>query len=871
MCGIAGFYGFKNNNLLKRISDQLKHRGPDGEGFYIDENVSLLNRRLAIIDLKTGDQPIFNENKNIVVVYNGEIYNFNELKEKLKKAGHFFYTSTDTEVIVHGYEEWGLNCFDKFNGMFAIALYDKDKKRLILARDHFGIKPLYYSIFNNKLIFSSEIKPIFYSGLINKEPNDKVIYRYLLYRIHDDTKETFFKNIFRLMPGELLIVDFKKDKLNQKPKIYFQKFTTLENHLSQQKQRILDYNDNYQKKELLDFLLNTVKMRLISDVPVGSCLSGGLDSSTLVVLINQLLIKKYQETKSIGNLQKTFSAIFPKETNNEEHYIDILINSYPLIKNYKVRPNSKEFLNDLEDFILTQEEPTISSGPYAQYKVMQLASQYVKVVLDGQGIDEMLAGYLPYFFVYWKQLWKEKRFFKLLVELIFSYKILLFYLKEFLLNFFNFKKKVLIKKLVNLPNRNNCELTEFKPTTDNLKKRLIQDVFYNSLPALLRYEDKNSMRFSIEGRVPYLDFNFIKFIFSLKESDIIKNGKNKFILRWLMKDLLPDKILNRVDKIGFTTPEKHWFFELKDIFFDVFASESFANRKYFNQKEVLIAFNQFLKGNNDDTMIFWRLFNLEMWLRIFFDEKKHVDENKENIYQPNLGKKLTIRVNDKEYKRYPIKTKVFKRNDDLITLIKEYVHQFIQRFNLKENKFFLVISEKIVAITQGRSYFLWEIKPGLLAKVLSKFVKKTPYGIGLGSEWTMQLAIQEAGFFRIILAVIIAGIGKLFSVSGLFYRVAGSNISTIDGPTEYSVFPSNVSAKLPPKNPQLVAQKIDKSLKKIIGENFLGTVIIDANDLGQNVLGNTTNLPNDLIEKIFSDNPMGQAKEKTPLVMVVFN
>ena len=196
MCGIAGFVGFRDDNLIKQFSTWLEHRGPDGEGFYIDDEVALLSRRLAIIDVKGGDQPIYNEDESIVVVYNGEIYNYLELRSELEKTGHTFKTHSDTEVIVHGYEEWGDTCFDKFNGMFGIALHDKKRKRTLLVRDHFGIKPLYFcSPSTSRIMFSSEIKPLIYSGLISVEPNDRIIYRYLKYRIHDDGRETFLREL----------------------------------------------------------------------------------------------------------------------------------------------------------------------------------------------------------------------------------------------------------------------------------------------------------------------------------------------------------------------------------------------------------------------------------------------------------------------------------------------------------------------------------------------------------------------------------------------------------------------------------------------------------------------------------------------------
>ncbi|MBI4009078.1 asparagine synthetase B, partial [Candidatus Roizmanbacteria bacterium] len=321
MCGIAGFYGFRNDNLIEKFSKELTHRGPDGEGFYTDDNASLLNRRLAIIDRKGGDQPIYNEDKSVVVTYNGEIYNFRELRWALEKRGHNFATKSDTEVIVHGYEEWGEICFERFNGMFAVALYDLKKKKLILARDHFGIKPLYFSFINNsseilsrlnsnpdvhrdqsflaqpqnlrnrvgtpflkqkvsknfdslsslslQLMFSSEIKPLIYSGLIKKKPNDRIIYRYLKYRVHDDQRETFFAEVYRLMPGEYMTI--------QNSEFRIQNYTSLKEDLLNVKET--ERLGEYEIKKFKEKLIEAVRLRLISEVPVGTCLSGGLDSS----------------------------------------------------------------------------------------------------------------------------------------------------------------------------------------------------------------------------------------------------------------------------------------------------------------------------------------------------------------------------------------------------------------------------------------------------------------------------------------------------------------------------------------------------------------------------------------------------------------
>lgn len=867
MCGIAGFFGFRDNRLIKKISQNLSHRGPDDEGYYFNEEVSLLSRRLAIIDIKGGKQPIFNEDKTLVVVYNGEIYNFLELKKELEKKGHVFTTKTDTEVIIHSFEEWQETAFDKFNGMFAIALYDIKNNRLFLARDHFGIKPLYYAFINNKLIFSSEIKPIILSDLIEKKPNDRIIYRYLAFRVHDDSRETFFQGVYRLLPGEIMVVN-RENK--EKIKISFKKYT----HLEEKLKKIAKSNKKINEiiiKETRKYLFEIVNKRLVSDVPVGSCLSGGIDSSIIVSLINRILIDDKNYFPSIGKIQKTFSAIFPGHSNNEEKYINYLIKKSPQIKSYKVYPQPNEFIQDLEDFIKTQEEPTISTGPYAQYRVFKLAKNYVKVVLDGQGLDEILAGYIPYYFVYFNQLFKEKKYLKLIKELWFSRKIISPFLKELFFKLVGLKKIVLIDKLLRENFFKSFKDEIFNPITNNLKLRLINDIFYNSLPALLRYEDKNSMRFSIEGRVPFLDYNFLLFIFSLSDEAIIKNGINKFIVKKACQDLIPKEILFRKNKIGFTTPEQDWFFFLKDKILEIFSSESFGRRKYFNQKEIILAFIDFLEGKNNETMVFWRLLNLELWLRIFFDKKENNKEEEKQKLKPNLGKKLIINVDGIDYFRFPIKTKIIRKNDNLYKLIPQSVSFLLKENFLKNKNFFLVISEKILAVSQGRSFFIWEIKPSFLAKILSSFVTKTPYGIGLGSPWTMELAIREVGLFKILLASLISFITRPFGIKGLFYKIAGEDIGCIDGPTEYSVYPSNISAKLPPKDADLFSQKIDLILRHKFGkQNFLGVAVIDANDLGQKVLANTTPLSEKLIGNIFSDNPMGQTDEQTPLTIVVF-
>jgi len=612
---------------------------------------------------------------------------------------------------------------------------------------------------------------------------------------------------------------------------------------------------------------------------VGTCLSGGLDSSTTVLTINKLLNEHDAEAEAVGAKQNTFSAVFPGSINDEERYIDAALGlCQGNVASHKVIPTPDGFLKDLEDFVRTQEEPTISTGPYAQYKVMQEAHKHVTVLLDGQGADEMLAGYYPYYFVYWRQLKRQGEWFRLALEMLGSIDVLFRFLRFRLYDRLQFRKAVATLQLLHADFRKAHRGETFWPVQDDLRKRFVEDIFHNSLPALLRYEDKNTMRFSIEGRVPFLDKDVLRYLFSLDERSIIRGSWNKRILRDSTKGLLPESIRTRRNKIGFTTPETEWFKQLQDHFYTIFTSESFARRPYFNQGQVVGAFQQFMKGRSAvDTMVFWRILHVELWLRTFIDQPQiaEAEQSSKPDLEPNSGKKLIIDAGGTTYARYPLQTKAVQADDDLLRLVTTRVRAFTHAVPKGEltGRWYLFISEKIVAITQGRSYFIWDVHPSFWARTLSRFVIRTPYGIGLGSPWTMQLAIQEAGLPRIMFAAAGSVVGKLFGKRGVFYNLVGSNVRAIDGPTEYSVYPSNVSAKLPPAKPHIVAKElhtaIAKTLTKDDAATFGGVVIMDANDLGCNVLGQDTDLTDETLAAIFADNPLGQGSERTPLCVVV--
>ena len=887
MCGIAGYHGLPADPaLLERMNAHQQHRGPDGDGICVDGPCGLAHRRLSIIDIAHGQQPMDTADGRYAIAYNGEVYNYLDLRGELEALGRTFTTDSDTEVVLQAFAQWGADAFDRFNGMFGLAIWDRHEQRLTLARDHFGIKPLYVAMVPNPsgegeaLLFSSEIKPILASGLYEKRVNDRSVYRYLRFRAHEDGTETFFEGIERLAPGEMLEADANGIRRRM--------FTRLKEELLELASVQRPY-DAAAAAEYKRRLVESVRLRLQSEVPVGTSLSGGLDSSAVAVIINQLLNEGDSLSLSaVGARQNTFSAIFPGSINDEEKYVDDVLDICTgHVEAHKILPTADEFKADLLDFIRTQEEPIISSGPYAQYQVMREATKHVTVLLDGQGADEMMAGYIPYYFVYLRQL-RAQGATLAAAELAKSLDVL------YRLGRFKLKAKVKLKKSIPTTQLLNRDFVaahrgeRYSSEGANLKKRLVEDLFHNSLPSLLRYEDKNTMRFSLEGRVPFLDKEVLKFIFSLSDEAIIKDGWNKRVLRDATRGLLPESINRRRNKIGFTTPQGEWFMRLKNHFYNIFLSESFANRPYVNQTEVIAAFEGWIKGANDvDTMTFWRLINLELWMREFIDEHEDAGDDTDATtrvktdYEANEGQNLDLVTSlGENVRRYPVRTELFSRDDDLDARVLEHIDAFFAGLPAAgpdheaatRGPWWFFLSEKVVAITQGRSYFVWDIKVGRPARVLSRYVTRTPAGIGLGSPFTMQLAIQEAGLPRVLYASAGGAIGKVIGRKGLFYELVGNQINAIDGPTEYSAYPSNVSAKLAPKDPDAVAARLSAAIRERVPEpwrsTFGGTVIMDANDIGRNVLG--SDVPGDWtrFEEMFADNPLGQGSQQTPMAMV---
>jgi len=620
MCGINGFT-WNDIALVERMNGALKHRGPDDQDIYTDDRVSLGHRRLSIIDLSpAGRQPMENEDGSIWIVFNGEIYNFQEIRPELAELGHKFRSNTDTEVIIHAYEEWGCDCVERFNGMWAFALYDKAKGLLFLSRDRFGVKPLYYYCDDRGLIFSSEIKGVLEHD-VPRSPNDKAVYDYLALGFVDHSPQTFLKGVFRLIPGGSLVYSLADRSMK-----VFQWYDLDKRLKAMEKSQKEDLAKEGPARENLvkktkDLFEDSVRYRLISDVPVGSCLSGGIDSSAIVYAMREL--------ESNAKI-KTFSMVFPGKKIDESSYVDEVVKDTGA-EPHRISPTPDDLLKDLKDLVWTQEEPFRTPSIYGQYKVMELAHKNgMKVLLDGQGSDELFAGY----FIYYKYYLFES----LLGLRIEESRLTAAAIKDKLNDIFVFPvatilsqlgladwllENLWLKKASYLDNLDDADLAN--PLTDrgfSLNRALYSDLVKYSIPQLLRYEDKNSMRWSIETRVPFLDYRFVELAMSIPSGCKIRRGVTKYILRKALLDLVSSRILERRDKIGFVTPDDDWLSSqaFAEMARKIMSSDKFMSRRYWKPKEAARLMEEHIKGDKNHSEEIWRIINTELWLRAFIDE-----------------------------------------------------------------------------------------------------------------------------------------------------------------------------------------------------------------------------------------------------------
>lgn len=621
MCGIAGIFSFQPNEpvaatQIKKMTDAIRHRGPDDEGIYITQQIGLGHRRLSIIDLSPdGHQPMAGPDGSTQIIYNGELYNYLELRAELKKKGHHFKSQSDTEVILHAYQEYGPECLAHFNGMFALALWDEKLRRLFLARDRFGIKPLYFYRAPQQLLFASEIKALLTILESRPQPNQKLIYDFLTTGMLDHTDETFFEDIQKLPPAHYMLVEAD----GRQQTVRYWNFL-----VSNDVAELAEKDIAARCRDFFDIFTDSVRSHLLSDVAVGSCLSGGLDSSTVVAVISQLI--KKDQAAAVGPRQQTFSACYQNSAIDEQRYINIATQSSGALS-HRVFPEAEGFRKTLSQLLWHQEEPFASTSIYAQWEVMRLAKENgVIVLLDGQGADEQLLGYRKFYFFYISQLMRQHRAmlsFKEMIKHFSSWEVLKTLQLRRGLRYLpgrNFGSVATARKILLDNFSKNFSLLSVSLTQPNhLGERIKADMTRFSVPVLLRYEDKNSMAFSRESRVPFLDHRLVEYVAALPLNLKLRDGWTKFCLRRGARNLVPPEILQRKDKLGFATPEDEWFrHALKADVKNTFDSAIFLP-EFIKLSELQSQFDAFVNGQRPllSSDFFFRFFILEQWARIF--------------------------------------------------------------------------------------------------------------------------------------------------------------------------------------------------------------------------------------------------------------
>lgn len=641
MCGITGYISLSSKTSGKeqfiKANSIIRHRGPDGEGFLFSDikggksrlchssseaeehlassgepDILLGHRRLAILDLSdAGAQPMSSEDDKLWIVFNGEIYNFLEIRKELEQLGYAFKSHCDTEVILQAYREWGTDCVSRFNGMWAFAIVDFNKGILFCSRDRFAIKPFFYFFDGVRFVFASEIKQLLCFPFIKPVVNDLAVYEFLEFGVVDCGEHTFYKDIFRLYQGCSLILDFTSKKM-EKQKYYNPKLEI---------NRDISFPEA--SKEFGRLFEDSIRFRLRSDVEVGTCLSGGLDSSSIVCVVNRIL-----KDEGKADIQRTFSNHFDDEDADELEYMREVIN-FTKVRSHLSKPSAQDFIDDFKKLVWHQDEPFGSTSIFAQWSVFKSVNQnQVKVMLDGQGADEQLGGYLGLISTYLSQLQKNGDYGLLLREAFLfarkqknrSYYRYIPFLSRFagtadsypVRNWMNESFRESVAENLVYP----LHLAE-KPfgEREDLANLLYQLTMHANIPSLLHYEDRNSMAFSVEGRVPFLDYRLVEFIFSLPSAYKIRWGYTKSVLRESMKGILPEKVRIRQSKLGFATPERSW----QKTALGPVVEKALKDERLFRyiRKDEAMAYQNEVKKRSLHDSSFWRWINLSLWMDAF--------------------------------------------------------------------------------------------------------------------------------------------------------------------------------------------------------------------------------------------------------------
>ncbi len=644
MCGINGIAFSKKSKrkidrrVLENMRDVQFHRGPDDGGIFTDENVGLGHRRLSIVDVSHGTQPMFNEDGSLVIIYNGEIYNHADYRAELEAKGHIYQTHCDTETILHLYEEYGAKCVEKLRGMFAFAIWDRREQTLFIARDRLGVKPLYYvHDREGNLFFGSEIKTLLEAGAVKPELNYNALPDQLANH-GTSFDETLFKGVKRLLPGHTLLWQDGNLRIEEFWDVKFEPksepravATGLNSHK----------RDQYFIEQWRELFTESVKLRLMADVPLGMFLSGGIDSSAIAAVMSEMVDEPI----------KTFSVGFAEREANEFEYARIVANAYKT-EHHEITITPEQFFAELPNLVWHEDEPLGFIASVPLYFVSKLAQKHVKVVLTGEGSDEILAGYGRYAKAVSLLNYGEKyesvipNFLREIVKsgasLVGGKLNRTFLTRQsdienlFLDNFAVFSKTMQNNLLSNETKARIAEQNPYVYQNKWLEKTDAKDVLdkllyvdtKTYLHELLMKQDQMSMAASIESRVPFLDHKLVEFTAQMPINMKLRGKETKFLLREAMKGILPEAILTR-SKMGFPVPIGNWFRgRFKHIVDEYVLSERSLSRGIFNAEFVREIAAKHKSGENHDERL-WFLVNFEIWQRRFFDgeraEKKEIE------------------------------------------------------------------------------------------------------------------------------------------------------------------------------------------------------------------------------------------------------
>lgn len=666
MCGIAGFIAnnggpLPNSSLLK-MTDLIYHRGPDDEGYFFystDKSIIIAagestpgpvwdarsdyrptvyassvghhyshlafgHRRLSILDLSPGGhQPMTYGNGKLWIIFNGEIYNYKDLQNELKIYGHSFKTSSDTETILAAFAEWGVNCFEKFVGMWALAIFDAEREEIILSRDRYGIKPLYYYFSSSgDLYFGSEIKQFTAISEWKPRMNPGRVYDQLIYSFTDHTDETMFSGVWQLPAGSYFRSSIRKISRDTEGKVKVNQWYSAVHR---------PFKGTFEDAaaEFKSLFTRAVREHLNADVPVGTALSGGLDSSSIVCEVSRILGEE-----GSSELQKTFSSCSTYEQYSERKWMDLVI-AHTNVEAYFVYPSVEQVMEITPSLVWFHDEPYQSQSAFLAYNLFQLARvNNVKVLLNGQGADEYLGGYGQFTIARYAGMLKKLRFSDLLSDIKKSSEIN------------NHSTAGIISGVVFhlIPDFARRSLTRLRSTSDNVKSlidlkklnarplhpfdqipvpyRSVPEIsdhltFYSTLPKYLHWEDRNSMANSVEARVPFLDHRLVEFSSGLPDDFLEKDGVNKRVMRAALKGLIPEGTRNRKDKMGFTTPEEMWVRKENPGIFKRKLEEAVNVTNGIIKPEVLAYFDEVVSGRQKFDYTYWRLILFSEWIKKF--------------------------------------------------------------------------------------------------------------------------------------------------------------------------------------------------------------------------------------------------------------